>query len=83
MIRTFGTIRVPLQIDPLGTVLIGGSHVSLDTVVRLFEAGVDPIAIVRAYPALTPADLYAVIAWYLRHQEQVAEYLREREAGGR
>ncbi len=32
-----------------------------------------------AYPSLNLADVYAVIVYYLRHQEEVEKYLQERQ----
>jgi hypothetical protein len=45
-----------------------------------YDDGADPESIVNAYPTLRLADVYAVIAYYLRHQDEVKAYLREREA---
>jgi len=35
-------------------------------------------AIAQDYPALQAADIYAVIAYYLRHQDEVVAYLERR-----
>jgi hypothetical protein len=59
---------------------MGGSRVTLDTVVRAFKRGATPNEIVRAYDTLQPADVYAAIAYYLRHRAEVEAYLRGREA---
>jgi hypothetical protein len=52
----------------------------LDTLVHEYENGADPEEIVNAYPTLHLADVYAVIAYYLRHQDEVNDYLRKRQA---
>jgi hypothetical protein len=54
--------------------------VSLDTLINEFENGADPEGIVSAYPTLQLADVYAVIAYYLRHPDEVKDYLQRREA---
>ena len=43
-----------------------------------------PDAIAQRYPTATLADIYAVIAYYLRHQEDLDAYLdtREQQAQG-
>jgi uncharacterized protein (DUF433 family) len=71
---------VPLRADERGGLRIGDSRVSLDTLIHEYENGADPEGIVHAYPTLRLADVYAVIAYYLRHQDEVNDYLRRREA---
>lgn len=71
---------VPLRADERGALRVGDSRVSLDTVVNEYENGADPEGIVNAYPTLRLADVYAVIAYYLRHQDEVQGYLRTRQA---
>jgi hypothetical protein len=39
-----------------------------------------PEDMVRAYDTLVLADVYAVIAYYLRHRDKVRVYLKRREA---
>jgi hypothetical protein len=53
--------------------------VLLELVIRAFQDGAPPEAIVQRYPTTTLADIYAVIAYYLRHPDEVEAYLAERE----
>ncbi len=69
---------VPLRADGRGGLRIGDSRVPLDTVLHEFENGADPKGIVHGYPTLQLADVYAVIAYYLRHQDEVNGYLGRR-----
>jgi uncharacterized protein (DUF433 family) len=69
---------VPLRRDEYGVVRVGSSQVLLDVVIREFNNGGDPEGIVHGYPTLELADVYAVIAYYLRHRSEVDEYLRAR-----
>ncbi|MBX3054805.1 MAG: DUF433 domain-containing protein [Caldilineaceae bacterium] len=69
----------PLQKDAAGTLRIGDSRVLLELVVSAFEDGATPEMIVQRYPTLTLADTYAVIAYYLRHSQEIQAYLTERE----
>ena len=71
---------IPLSADGRGGLRVGDSRVSLDTLIHEFEQGKDPEGIVHSYPALQLADVYAVIAYYLRHREEVHEYLDRRQA---
>src|SRR5262245_63304649 len=69
----------PLRMDEGGAVRVGKSRVSLDLVVEQFENGMTPEDLVRAYDTLVLADVYAVIAYYLRHHDEVRAYLKRRE----
>jgi uncharacterized protein (DUF433 family) len=69
----------PLRQDASGALRVGHSRVLLELVVRAFQDGATPEAIAQRYPAATLADIYAVIAYYLRHREEIEAYLIERE----
>jgi uncharacterized protein (DUF433 family) len=69
----------PLRQDVSGALRVGHSRVLLELVVRAFEDGATPEAITQRYPTVTLADIYAVIAYYLRHREDIEAYLIERE----
>jgi uncharacterized protein (DUF433 family) len=71
---------VPLKLDNNGDIHVGNSRVLLDTVIEHFKAGMSPEEIVRGYDTLRPAEIYEVIAYYLRHQADVEAYLERREA---
>ncbi len=74
------TEPVPFAVDPEGVVRIGGTRVTLDTVVAAFAEGATPEEIVQQYPTLALADVYAVLSYYLRQPEAVEAYLKERQA---
>jgi len=69
---------VPLQATEDGVVRVGGTRVTLDTVVAAFEEGATAEEIVQQYPALHLADAYAVIGYYLGHRYEVESYLAQR-----
>jgi len=58
---------------------VGGTRVTLDTVVAAFVAGATAEEIVQQYPSVTLADVYSVIGYYLRHQSEVRTYLTDRQ----
>ena len=68
----------PLRVDEGGAVRVGKSRVSLDLVVEQYENGMTPEDMVRAYDTLVLADVHAVIAYYLRHRDEVRVYLKRR-----
>lgn len=70
----------PLALTPEGVIRIGGTRVTLDTVVGAFLDGESAEGIVDSYPSLGLADVYATIAYYLRHRAEVDAYLARREA---
>lgn len=71
--------RVPIEADADGVIRIGGTRVTLDTVMAAFDAGATPEEIVQQYLSVTLADIYSVIAYYLRHQSDVRAYLAQRQ----
>lgn len=72
--------RVPIHTDAHGVVRVAGTRVTLETIVDAFAAGATAEEIAQQYPTVPLADVYSVIAYYLRHQPEVEAYLKEREA---
>ena len=72
-------IPVPLRDDGHGGLRVGQTRVRLESVWHLYQQGASPAEIVRAFDTLQLADLYAVLAWALRHPEDVDAYLKRRE----
>jgi len=70
---------IPMQADSDGTVRIGGTRVTLDTVISAHVNGATPQDIARQYPTIQLADIYTVLAYYLRHTSEVETYLHERQ----
>src|SRR5205809_2590545 len=70
--------RPPLRVDEGGVVRVGNSRISLDLIVEQYENGMAPEDMVRAYDTLMLADVYAVMAYYLRHRDEVRAYLKRR-----
>ncbi len=72
----------PIREEADGALRIGTSRVLLELVIRAFQDGSTPETIVQRYATLTLQDVYSVIAYYLRHRDEVEDYLalRERQA---
>jgi hypothetical protein len=47
--------------------------------VSVFNQGATAEEIVNRYPSLNLADVYATIAFYLKHQSEVEAYLQQRQ----
>jgi uncharacterized protein (DUF433 family) len=69
----------PLQANEDGVILVGKTRVTLDTVVAVFNQGATAEEIAYRYPSLSLADIYATIAFYLKHQPEVEAYLQQRQ----
>ena len=74
------TMTVPLTTTEFGTIRVGNSRVSLDSVVYHYEQGATAERIAESFPSLDLAEIYAVIAYFLANRESVQEYLRRQEA---
>lgn len=79
MTLTITTEPIPLAIDANGVVRVAGTRVPLDTIVAVFKQGATAEEIVQCYSSLQLADVYAVIGYYLRHQDEVETYLQQRQ----
>lgn len=72
-------IPVPLRDDGYGGLRVGQTRVSFDSVWHTHQQGASPAEIVQAFDTLQLADVYAVLAWALRHPEEVDAYLKRRD----
>jgi uncharacterized protein (DUF433 family) len=71
--------NLPLRMDDDGTIRVADSRITLDVLIEDYESGISPEAIAQGLDCLQLADVYSVLAFYLRHREEVADYLRRRE----
>lgn len=79
MSLTIESLSVPLRIDSDGVARVGGTRVTLETVIRTFLNGATAEEICQRYPAVTLLDVYSVITFFLQHSKEVKAYLHERE----
>ena len=70
----------PLAVDADGVVRVGGTRVTLDTLLAAYRNGATAEAIADMYPAVALADVYSALGYALRHPTEVDEYLRRRQA---
>ena len=80
MTKVEKTLTLPFTITEHGTIRIGDSRVSLDSVIYLYKQGESVEGIFDSFPSLRLPDIYLAIAYYLTHREEVEEYLRQQEA---
>jgi uncharacterized protein (DUF433 family) len=74
---------LPLQRDQHGSIRVGGTRITLDTIIHIFNGGADAEEIAEGFPSLSRADIYTVIGYYLRHRPEIDAYLAEREEQAR
>ena len=72
-------ITVPIHTDEHGRMMISGTRIPLDTVIHRHQQGRTPEQIHEGFPTLKLTDIYALISYYLSHQEEVDAYLRWRK----
>src|SRR5438552_1344756 len=78
LVDTLNAKAPPLRMDADGVVRVGGTRVTLDTVVWEYENGASAEEVVLHYPTLDLADAYAVFSYYLQNCAEVDVYLAER-----
>src|SRR5438552_7995502 len=71
---------VPLRLDASGVLRIGNTRVTLDTVLAAYRDGASAEEIAVRYDTLALADVHAVIAYCLRHPDDVEAYLADRRS---
>jgi uncharacterized protein (DUF433 family) len=74
------TMIIPLHMDEHGAIRVSGTRVTLDTVIARYHQGDSPEAIHESFDVLPLNDIYAVIAYYLAHRDEMDVYLQRREA---
>jgi len=60
-----------------GVYRIGGTRVSLDSLVYLFREGMSPESMVESYPAVTLEQVHGALAFYLANRSEIDAYLLE------
>lgn len=65
----------PLRFDAHGVCRVADTRVTLLTLIEAFQEGATPEEIYQEYPSVRLADVYAVIAYYLGHRDEIDAYL--------
>ncbi len=77
MSLALSTDLTSLEKNAAGIILVGGTRVPLDAVIAAWDEGASAEEITDLYPVLDLADVYATIAYYLRHRAELDAYLAE------
>ncbi|MGO9259462.1 MAG: DUF433 domain-containing protein [Bryobacteraceae bacterium] len=70
---------IPLAMDAQGVYRIGKTRVTLDILVRAFNRGATAEEIAQGFPVLKLSEIYQVIGYYLKHSDELTDYLQRRE----
>jgi uncharacterized protein (DUF433 family) len=68
----------PFRVEEDGTVRVGKTRVTLDIVIGAYNRGDTAEELTHHYTTLELPDIYGVLAYYLRHREEVDAFLEER-----
>lgn len=60
-----------------GVYRVGGTRVSLDSLIYLFHEGMSAESMVESYPLLTLEQVHGALAFYLGNQKKIDAYLTE------
>jgi uncharacterized protein (DUF433 family) len=69
----------PFRWDEAGGIRIGQSRVTLDSLLAAYHSGATPEEIAVQYSVLHLEEIYASIAYYLSHRQQIDSYLELRQ----
>ena len=68
----------PFRWDEAGGIRIGQSRVTLDSLLAAYHNGSTPEEIAVQYSVLHLEEIYAAIAYYLNHSQEIDNYLEQR-----
>ena len=74
---------MPLEFDKSGVIRVGGTRVTLDTIIYCFHEGATAEEISHQYPSLNLADIYFILGYYLKNRPEVDSYISERECAAK
>lgn len=70
----------PLSEDAEGVIRVGGTRVTLQSVVGLFEQGASAEEIALRFDVLDLHTIYATLSYWLGHREELQGYLDQQRA---
>lgn len=73
------TMTIPLRMDNHGSIRVSGTRVTFETVISTHLQGYSPETIHEFFPVVPVTDIYAIIAYYLAHREEMDDYLKRRD----
>lgn len=80
MIFTPQKTTVPIERREDGLMCVRGTRITLGMIIQGFNGGLTPEEIFMAVRVISLADIYEIIAFYLRNLSEVDAYIREERA---
>ena len=78
MLPTLLADPLPMTVDDAGTIRVGSTRVLLDLIIQDYQRGLTAQQIAENYSTIDLADVYAVLAYYLRHRAEIDLYMERR-----
>src|SRR5690242_5488030 len=69
----------PLHVDEQSIVRVGGTRLTLDSVLAAYKAGATAEEVSQSFLGLSLADVYAILTYYHRYQVEVEQYLADEQ----
>ena len=76
---TLAADPLPLTEDEHGRIRIAGKRVFLEHLIIRFNSGMTFEGLVQHYDMLEPADIHAVLSYYLRNRASVDRFVQEKQ----
>ncbi len=73
------SLPLPLRRDDSGTIRVGDTRVSLDTIIAYFHQDCSAEIIAAKFPTVGLDNVYLTIGHYLNRREEMDRYLKEQE----
>jgi uncharacterized protein (DUF433 family) len=73
---------LPLRRDSHGVIRVGGTRVTLESVLAAYREGESAEGILERFPSLDLAGIHATLAWYLGHLDEAESYLERSRVEG-
>jgi uncharacterized protein (DUF433 family) len=70
---------VPLTQTPEGVIRVTGTRLPLDTILHHYKQGASAEEISNRFPAVSLAQVHAILSYYLNHQAELDAYLQEQD----
>src|SRR5438477_279800 len=71
---------VPLKFDHRGVARVGGTRVTLQSLIAYYLQGYSAEDLARAFPSVKLEDIYATLSYFLRHRQEVERYMDDQQA---
>lgn len=79
MINIPQSMKLPLQLNEHGKILVSGTRVTLDTLLEWYSHGQTPEDLHEGFETIPLSDIYVIISYYLANRDEVEAYLQKHQ----